>query len=105
MGISRLDLYEQHLIEATLLHKALSHPARAKILKLIREERANTCLEFSIEIGLSQPAISQHLQILRLASLITFTTWNSEAVYSINYEVLDKLELNTIDYLNFLQVA
>jgi len=56
--------------EFALLHKALSVPVRLKILKLIanRPLCVNAITRF---LSISQPAVSQHLAVLRRAGLVT----------------------------------
>jgi ArsR family transcriptional regulator len=51
--------------------KALSHPARVRIVELIHERGGEICVcEFAGRLDLSQPTISHHLKILRDAGLI-----------------------------------
>jgi len=56
--------------ELALLHKALSVPVRLKILKLIADRPlcVNAITRF---LSISQPAVSQHLAVLRQAGLVT----------------------------------
>ena len=51
--------------------KALSHPARHRIVELIHERGGEICVcEFADHLDLSQPTISHHLRVLREAGLI-----------------------------------
>jgi len=56
--------------ELALLHKALSVPVRLKILKLIADRPlcVNAITRF---LRISQPAVSQHLAVLRRAGMVT----------------------------------
>jgi len=56
--------------ELALLHKALSVPVRLKIIKLIADRPlcVNAITRF---LSISQPAVSQHLAVLRQAGLVT----------------------------------
>jgi len=50
--------------------KALGHPARVKIMRLLAERRTCITGELVAELPLAQSTISEHLRILRHAGLI-----------------------------------
>ena len=50
--------------------KALSHPARIAILKLLLKKQACICGDIVEELPLSQSTVSQHLKELKEAGLI-----------------------------------
>ncbi len=50
--------------------KALGHPARVKILRLLAERQACVTGDLVAELPLAQSTISEHLRILREAGLI-----------------------------------
>jgi ArsR family transcriptional regulator len=50
--------------------KALAHPARVKILRVLDARQACVTGDVVAEIGLAQSTISEHLRILREAGLI-----------------------------------
>ncbi|HSC55324.1 MAG TPA: metalloregulator ArsR/SmtB family transcription factor [Phnomibacter sp.] len=52
------------------LAKALSHPARVAILKILIKRQACICGDIVDELPLSQSTISQHLKELKEAGLI-----------------------------------
>ncbi|NRA07921.1 MAG: winged helix-turn-helix transcriptional regulator [Myxococcales bacterium] len=52
--------------------KALAHPARLEILRLLARQPSATCACDIVEhFDLSQPTISHHLRVLREAGLVT----------------------------------
>ena len=52
--------------------KALGHPARLEILRLLSRQPTSTCACDIVEyFDLSQPTISHHLRVLREAGLVT----------------------------------
>ena len=53
-----------------LAAKALGHPARVRILRLLTEREACVTGELVAEMPLSQSTVSEHLRILREAGLI-----------------------------------
>jgi len=56
--------------ELARLAKAISHPVRIRILRLLAEEPGCMCGAIFREIPLAQSTISQHLKVLREAGLI-----------------------------------
>ncbi|NPV73613.1 MAG: winged helix-turn-helix transcriptional regulator [Pelotomaculum sp.] len=63
--------------------KALSDPHRQSILKMLAHQEMGAC-EIIHSIGLSQPAVSHHLKILRQARLITSQKQGKMVFYSLN---------------------
>jgi DNA-binding transcriptional ArsR family regulator len=50
--------------------KALGHPARVAILRLLAQRQACVCGELVTELPLSQSTVSQHLKELKAACLV-----------------------------------
>ena len=50
--------------------KALGHPARVAIVRLLARRRACVCGELVLELPLSQSTVSQHLKELKAAGLV-----------------------------------
>jgi ArsR family transcriptional regulator len=64
--------------------KALGDPTRLKIISLMTSSK-NLCVNVIAErIGMSQPAISQHLKILKNAGILDAQKIGSHVHYSIN---------------------
>jgi DNA-binding transcriptional ArsR family regulator len=57
--------------ELALLAKALGHPARVHILRLLLARDACYCGELVDELPLAQATVSQHLKVLKNAGLVT----------------------------------
>jgi ArsR family transcriptional regulator len=57
--------------EVALLAKALGHPARVRILRLLLSRDACYCGELVSELPLAQATVSQHLKVLKRVGLIT----------------------------------
>lgn len=55
--------------ELAHLGKALGHPTRVAILRLLRRRASATCAELVVELGGAQSTVSEHLRILREAEL------------------------------------
>lgn len=81
-------LKEEHL--ATLA-KALSHPARVRILKiLLTLDKLGGCLNSDLvsEIGLAQSTVSEHLRVLKNAGFITAESIPPKMCYRVNRAAL-----------------
>ncbi len=61
---------EQSIGELALLAKALGHPARVQILRLLLAREACFCGEIVDQLPLAQATVSQHLKVLKDAGLI-----------------------------------
>ena len=56
--------------ELAALAKAIGHPARVKILRILARQEECVCGDLAAEIPLAQSTVSQHLKILKTAGLI-----------------------------------
>ena len=56
--------------ELALLAKALGHPVRVKILRILSQRCDCICGELVEELPLAQSTVSQHLKVLKEAGLI-----------------------------------
>ena len=56
--------------ELAALAKALGHPARVKIVRLLLRRNACVCGDIVEELPLAQSTVSQHLKVLKEAGLI-----------------------------------
>ena len=71
--------------------KALSVPARLKIVELLRSRRL--CVNaLTKRLGISQPAVSQHLGILRRAGLVESQKIGTKVHYSVNSVRLEQIK-------------
>ncbi len=56
--------------EVAVLAKALGHPARVRIVRLLLAHDACYCGQLVDELALAQATVSQHLKVLKEAGLI-----------------------------------
>jgi|GEM_PF-407712 len=61
---------EAAIEELAILAKALGHPARIQILKLLLEKNTCICGDIVDELPLAQSTVSEHLRILKAAGLL-----------------------------------
>ncbi len=72
--------------------KALSHPARLRILHILHTlDTMGGCLNSDLvsELGLAQSTVSEHLRILKQAGFITAEPNPPKVCYRIQRETLD----------------
>ena len=50
--------------------KAVGHPVRVRILRMLARKEARTCSLIVDELPLAQSTVSEHLRILRAAGLV-----------------------------------
>lgn len=70
MSAAPAPLIDQREFEVALLAKALGHPARVRILRMLLSRDACYCGELVDELPLAQATVSQHLKVLKAAGLI-----------------------------------
>jgi ArsR family transcriptional regulator len=78
--------------------KALAHPARVHIVRLLLEKQSCIGCDIVDEVGLAQSTVSEHLRILKAAGVVTGDIERPRVCYSLNPEALAPLAglLNTI---------
>ena len=59
---------DERLVE---LFRALGHPARMRIVRLLAQRNSCICGELVDELPLAQATVSQHLKVLKDAGIIT----------------------------------
>jgi DNA-binding transcriptional ArsR family regulator len=69
---------------------AIAHPGRRAILRLVLE-RELPVGELAEQVGLSQPAASQHLKVLRDAGLVRGRVDGRRRLYQVDTEGLERL--------------
>jgi DNA-binding transcriptional ArsR family regulator len=70
---------------------ALANPVRRRLLELVAESPRNAG-SLAAEFELSRPAVSEHLQVLRRADLVTEETIGRERVYRLAPRPLAELD-------------
>jgi ArsR family transcriptional regulator len=80
--------------------KAMAHPARIKILKILSEYNACFCGEIVDLLPLSQATVSQHLKELKRVGLIKGEIEGPKTCYCINVKLFEKLTKQLTKFLN-----
>jgi ArsR family transcriptional regulator len=73
-----------------LVAKALAHPSRVRIVRLLADQSECRGAEVFSELPLAQSTISQHLTILRDAALVVSHPVGTSSVYCLAPAVLDE---------------
>jgi ArsR family transcriptional regulator len=68
--------------------KALAHPARIHIVRLLLERQACIGCDIVDDVGLAQSTVSEHLRILKAAGIISGAIDRPRVCYSLNPESL-----------------
>lgn len=71
--------------------KALAHPARIEVVRLLHAKQACIGCDIVDEIGLAQSTTSEHLRILKDAGIIVGEIDRPRVCYSLNPAALDPL--------------
>ena len=78
--------------ELAALTKAVGHPARVQILRLLSRRATCVCGDIVSELPLAQSTVSQHLKVLKDAGLIDGEIDGPRVCYCINPKVLRRLK-------------
>lgn len=82
------------------IFKALGEPTRLKILRLLSVRPMYVC-ELESVLGISQPRISQHLRVLKEATILRETKEAQKTFYMLNGDIMER----TLDhFLEFLRM-
>lgn len=87
MGTSKITTYSTEEIRLANLAKALAHPARIAILKLLLQKQSCVCGDLVDDLPLAQSTVSQHLKELKAAGLIQGEIEGTKVCYCINPQV------------------
>lgn len=80
-------------VELAALAKAVGHPARVAILRLLARKNACVCGEIVDELPLAQSTVSQHLKVLKEAGLIQGEVDGPRICYCIDPRTLRRLKV------------
>jgi len=90
MATHKKDAFIQKEQALAEFAKALAHPARIAILKVLAQRNECICGELVDVLPLAQSTVSQHLKELKKAGLITGTVDGPRSCYCINWKAFEK---------------
>ncbi len=91
MAFPKNDLFPVFDQRVSKFARALGHPARIRILRLLEENGSMQVIQLEDLLPLSQGTITEHLRKLRLAELINVTVRGLMNFYSINESGIQSL--------------
>lgn len=86
MGATKSEAFSVKENRIAMYARALAHPARVAILKLLAQKAACQCGDIVDELPLSQSTVSQHLKELKEAGLIKGEIEGVKVCYCVNVE-------------------
>lgn len=98
MAFNKKEEFGKREQELAAFAKALSHPARIAILKVLAQKAECICGEIVDVLPLAQSTVSQHLKELKNAGLIQGTVDGPRSCYCINWKAFEKFnsDMNTL---------
>jgi ArsR family transcriptional regulator, arsenate/arsenite/antimonite-responsive transcriptional repressor len=90
MAIHKKEEFDQKEQDLANFAKAIAHPARIAILKVLAQRQECICGEIVEVLPLAQSTVSQHLKELQKAGLIKGTIDGPRSCYCINWETFSQ---------------
>ena len=90
--VSELSLDVHKLKKTALVIRAVNHPLRQKMLRLIHDKEYITVTDLYKTLKEEQSVTSQHLGILRKAGFVQTKRDGRSIFYSVNYDRLQELQ-------------
>jgi ArsR family transcriptional regulator, arsenate/arsenite/antimonite-responsive transcriptional repressor len=90
MAIHKKEEFTQKEQDLANFAKAMAHPARIAILKVLAQRNECICGEIVELLPLAQSTVSQHLKELKNAGLITGSIDGPRSCYCINWKAFEK---------------
>ena len=104
MAFNKKEEFGKKEQELADIAKALSHPARIAILKVLAKQTECICGEIVEVLPLAQSTVSQHLKELKKAGLIDGTVDGPRSCYCINWKAFEKFNGEFNFLFNHLKV-
>jgi ArsR family transcriptional regulator, arsenate/arsenite/antimonite-responsive transcriptional repressor len=90
MAVHKKEEFTQKEQDLANFAKALAHPARIAILKVLAQNNECICGEIVEVLPLAQSTVSQHLKELKNAGLIDGSVDGPKSCYCINWKAFEK---------------
>jgi ArsR family transcriptional regulator, arsenate/arsenite/antimonite-responsive transcriptional repressor len=90
MALNRKMDFQADEIALADLAKAIAHPARIAILKILAQQKSCICGEIVEGLPLAQATVSQHLKELKAIGLIKGTIEGKTSCYCIDWQVFNQ---------------
>ena len=90
MAQNKSNLFSEEEIQLAEIAKALAHPARIKILKILLDTNVCMCGQIVNLLPLAQATVSQHLKELKQVGLIQGEIEGPKTCYCLNPKIIEK---------------
>jgi ArsR family transcriptional regulator len=100
MAIRKTDVFDVGTARLARMFKALGHPARVEILRMLAQRGTCICGEIVDELPLAQATVSQHLKALKEVGLIRGEIDGPAVCYCVNQDALDAMNAETMAYFS-----
>jgi DNA-binding transcriptional ArsR family regulator len=90
MAVNKKECFTQKEQDLASFAKAMAHPARIAILKVLAQHNECICGEIVDILPLAQSTVSQHLKELKNAGLIDGVIDGPRSCYCINWKAFEK---------------
>ena len=90
MAVHKKDAFTQKEQDLANFAKAIAHPARIAILKVLAQHNECICGQIVEILPLAQSTVSQHLKELKQAGLINGAIDGPRSCYCINWKAFEK---------------
>lgn len=97
-----IQLDDTSIKRSASIAKALGHPARIAILKLLAQRTTCFCGDITDVLPLAQSTVSQHLKALKSAGLITGEVEGVRTCYCLNPDGIKELKSTLSELSNEL---
>ena len=104
MASAKTEEFTQQEQQLAGLAKALAHPARIAILKVLAKQNECICGKIVEVLPLAQSTVSQHLKELKNAGLIDGTIDGPKSCYCINWKAFEKFKTEFNSLFSTLKV-
>jgi DNA-binding transcriptional ArsR family regulator len=104
MAIHKKEQFSQKEQDLAAFAKALAHPARIAILKMLAQHNGCICGEIVEVLPLSQSTVSQHLKELKNAGLVDGAVDGPRSCYCINWKAFGKFNSEFVFLFNKMKV-
>jgi len=101
MGTTKKLVFQEDIYSTAEIFKALGHPARLQILKILLNKKRCTCGTIVDELPLAQSTVSKHLLELKKVNLVSLNIQGKKTVYSL---IEDNLMFTKDFLLNYISL-
>jgi len=104
MATNKKEMFKADSLKLADFAKAVSHPARIEILKILAQKNSCICGEIVLEIPLAQSTVSQHLKELKSAGLISGVIDGPRSCYCLNVDGIEDMSRQFGDFLELIKI-